>query len=469
MRWPLRRQIMLPVLAVAVTSLGAVGALNAWFAEHQTRDQIERQLRGVVAVLRTSNFPLTNTVLRQMRDLSSAEFVLVDDEEAIAATSLPETPLALPATVGNNPPELVTLGPPVEINGAAYFHTQTRLPTRSGGRNATQLHVLFPVSEYRRTWREAFVPPLVVGVIAVGAVAIVARMIAGRLSRATARLEGDVLRIAKGDFTPAELPTTDDEIRDLSLAVNQTAVMLADYELQVRRTEQMRTVSLLGAGLAHEMRNAATGCRMALDLHAEQCGSRHDGESLSVAKRQLRLMESQLQRFLRAGKPLDESVKQLISFSEVVEDSLSLVRPSARHARVELKWTPPEADAVVHADREALGQVVLNLLINAIEAVQQRDEHERRTVEVSLRSDDVQAEFVVEDSGPGPSELLRQELFAPFVTSKAEGVGLGLAVAREVVAAHHGTIDWFRMGETTKFQVTIPLATPLATRGAAHV
>ena len=469
MRWPLRRQIMLPVLAVAVTSLGAVGALNAWFAEHQTRDRIERQLRGVVAVLRTSNFPLSDAVLRQMRDLSSAEFVLADDQGTIAATSLPESPLAPPTSVASNLSELVTLGPPVDISGAAYFHTQTRLPTRSGGQNATQLHVLFPVSEYRRTWREAFVPPLVVGVIAVAAVAIVARMIAGRLSRATARLEGDVLRIAKGDFTPAELPTTDDEIRDLSLAVNQTAVMLADYELQVRRTEQMRTVSLLGAGLAHEMRNAATGCRMALDLHAEQCGSRHDGESLSVAKRQLRLMESQLQRFLRAGKPLDDSVKQLVSFSEVVDDSLSLVRPSARHARVELTWAPPESDAIVHADREALGQVVLNLLINAIEAVQQTGDDERRTVDVSLRGSDGQAEFVVEDSGPGPSESLRQELFTPFISSKAEGVGLGLAVAREAVAAHQGTIDWFRIGEITKFRVVIPLATPLATRGAARV
>ena len=56
-----------------------------------------------------------------------------------------------------------------------------------------------------------------------------------------------------------------------------------------------------------------------------------------------------------------------------VDDSLSLVRPSARHARVELAWTPPVHDLLVLADQEALRQVVLNLLINAIEAVQQND------------------------------------------------------------------------------------------------
>ena len=450
---------MLPLLAVAVTSLGAVGALNAWFAEHQTRDQIERQLRGVVAVLRTSNFPLTDAVLRQMRDLSSADFLLADDQGEILATSLSDRPAMLPAGEGSRDSDGVKLGPTVEVSGASYFHTQTRLPARLGDEGAQQLHVLFPVSEYRRTWREAFVPPLVVGVVAVGAVAIVARLIAGRLSRATARLESDVLRIARGDFTPAELPTTDDEIRDLSMAVNRTAEMLADYELQVRRTEQMRTVALLGAGLAHEMRNAATGCRMALDLHAEECQARHDGESLLVAKRQLRLMESQLQRFLRAGKPHDEAVKRLVSFTEVVEDSLSLVRPSARHARVQLEWHPPEVDAIVLAGREALGQVVLNLLINAIEAVQQTEVDARRLVDVTLQAVAGQATFVVADSGPGPEESLRPGIFEPFISSKAEGVGLGLAVAREVVTAHQGTIDWTRMNETTKFQVTIPLAT----------
>src|SRR6185369_12928271 len=92
------------------------------------------------------------------------------------------------------------------------------------------------------------------------------------ISRATVRLGGEMLRIARGDFTEAPLPGIDDEIRDLSVAVNRTARMLADYQEEVKRTEQMRTVAMLGAGLAHEMRNAATGCRMALDIHAEHCG-----------------------------------------------------------------------------------------------------------------------------------------------------------------------------------------------------
>ena len=84
--------------------------------------------------------------------------------------------------------------------------------------------------------------------------------------------------------------------------------MLTEYEHQVRRSEQMRTLTMLGASIAHQLRNAVTGCRMALDLHAADCrGSGRDrgsdsGECLEVAQRQLKLMESQLQRFLHVGE-----------------------------------------------------------------------------------------------------------------------------------------------------------------------
>lgn len=402
-----------------------------------------------------------------MRELSRAEFVLTDQQGGLLASSFPQAVRDLPesdsiAAASNQ----VRLGPAIIVDSQAFYHAAVVLPARSLGESERRLHVLFPVEAYRQSWREAFVPPLIVGAATIVAVGAVARLIGNRLSSSTARLENDVLRIARGDFTPAELPQTNDELQDLSRAINRTAEMLADYEQQVRQTEQMRTVSLLGAGLAHEMRNAATGCRMALDLHAEQCPAPQSDESLFVAKRQLRLMESQLQRFLRAGKPLDDSERREVSLSTLVDDSLSLVRPSARHARVNLAWTPPTHDVLVMADQEALGQVVLNLLINAVEAVQLNDVDDRREITLSLRTiDDATAEFSVCDNGPGPNGTVQSTIFEPFVTSKAEGVGLGLAVAKEIVEAHHGSISWVRTDKNTSFRVVIPTIE----KGAARV
>jgi signal transduction histidine kinase len=462
MRWPLRNQIMWPLLAVSLVSLGSVGAINARLATTHVRQRIERQLEGVVAVLEASTFPLTDAVLRQMRDLSSAEFLLSDAAGRPLATSFPKNAPQLASagleTTRNN----VALGPSVEVRGAWYFHTSIELDSPGDTRQGRVLHIQFPQVEYRRTWREAFLPAVVVGVAAVAAVAGVARFVAGRISRSAARVGQEVMRLAQGDFAAMPLPAADDELRDLSVAVNRTAVMLADYEQQVRRTEQMRVAGLLGASVAHEMRNAATGCRMALDLHAESCGANEDEESLVVAKRQLRLMETQLQRFLQLGKSTpDAAPRSEFDLGDLLDDLLPLVRPAAHHAHVHLHWRRPGHPLCVSAAEDDLRQVLLNLLLNALEAVGPLDKGTagERRVDVEARATELaQAEIVIRDTGPGPGRDLAERLFDPFVTSKSEGAGLGLAVAKQVVEAYDGTIAWAREHNCTRFRVTLPLA-----------
>ena len=115
------------------------------------------------------------------------------------------------------------LGPSVEVAGRWYFHTPVKLPAGSdAGRNGI-LHVLFPQDEYRKAWRQAFVPSFAVGAVTSLVVAGVACSLANRMGRSITRLRGEVLRIARGDFREVPLPSIDDEIRDLSAAVNRTA------------------------------------------------------------------------------------------------------------------------------------------------------------------------------------------------------------------------------------------------------
>lgn len=458
MRWPLRNQIMLPLLAVAVASLTAVGVINARLATRQTGERIEQQLKGVVGVLTRSSFPLTDAVLRQMRDLSRAEFVLADSTGRPVATSLRETPPPLPHKTTTAGSTESSLRDALDVLGKSYFHSSTRLPARTGGEQARTLHILFPRDEYRRTWRQAFIPPLVIGVVTVGAVAAVAQLLAGRISQTMARLATEVLSLARGNFDAVELPSTDDEVRDLSVAVNQTAEMLAEYEQQVRRAEQLRTVALLGAGLAHELRNSATGCLMALDLHAESCRLDRQDESLAVAKRQLRLMENQLQRLLAIGKAPSNNLPREVDLTTLIEEVLPLVRPAAHHADVALEWLRPDAGVQVWADAEALGPMIVNLILNAIEAVQQSPGEADRRVEVRLDSNATMARLTISDTGPGLQDAATESAFEPFVTTKPEGIGLGLAVARQVVEAHHGTIDWTRDATVTTFRIALPLS-----------
>lgn len=461
MRWSIRNQIMLPLLAVAILSLTAVGIVNAILTETRTRDHVEKQLQRVINVLSTSSFPLTSTVLRQMHDLSSADFVLIDEQGLVVATTLNDT-VTLPERAAVSRIQDVQLGPSSQLDGKWYFHTPVRLPLGRLAARSGVLHVLFPQDEYRRAWRQSFVPSFAIGAITSLVLAGVAWLVARRMSRAIHGLKGEVLRIAQGDFQEAPLPAIDDEIRDLSAAVNRTAAMLAEYEQQVRRSEQMRTLSIVGASIAHQLRNAVTGCRMALDLHAAECKTADDEACLVVAKRQLKLMESQLQRFLRVGKRPEVITRRDIDLRTLFDELLPLVRPAAQHAGVTIECHIPSEQLVIRGDEEALSQVLLNMLLNAIEAAQQqglerRDQANFVRVEVSAADDD-HARIVISDSGKGPHNAVAAKMFEPFVTSKAEGAGLGLAMAHDVVTAHGGTIDWQRDDEITQFRITLPFA-----------
>jgi signal transduction histidine kinase len=321
------------------------------------------------------------------------------------------------------------------------------------------LHILFPLKRYNEAWRSAFLPPLVVGVATIIAVTLVTHWIVSRISHNLASLGSSVARLAGGHFKPLPVPRRDDELRDLTVAVNQTATRLSEYEQHVRQTEQMRTVAMLGAGLAHEMRNAATGCRLAVDLHAEECPASRGDDSLAVAKSQLQLMENRLQGFLQLGREASSTGSQQFDFVALVSELVPLVLPAARHAGVKVDWQTTYSDMLLVGRRDVLGMVVVNLLLNAIEAAQKSiSSNGLSEVGVGLTQDASGfAELQVSDTGPGLSADLADKLFQPFVTTKPEGVGLGLAVSQQVAVSHGGEIRWTREGNRTRFRLRLPL------------
>jgi signal transduction histidine kinase len=297
--------------------------------------------------------------------------------------------------------------------------------------------------------------------VALPIVLLLSVVTASRIARRVGSLHQQVDRIADGEFQQLELPRGDDEIRSLARAVNRMAAMLADYEEKVRATERMSTLAHLGGGIAHQLRNSATGCAIAVDLHASECPLGAASESLAVAKRQLRLMEQYIQRFLQLGKSSDSADMRPVDLAALVDDLMPLVAPAARHAGVQLTWTRGDADSTVLGDAERLGQLVINLLINAVEAAALDRARTRGPAQVRVElgwpSPD-RVLLTVSDTGSGPPAAVEQRLFEPFVTEKPDGVGLGLSVAREIAEQHGGQIAWRRAGHETVFTVEFPRA-----------
>jgi signal transduction histidine kinase len=459
MRWPIQIQLLLPVLSVVVSAIVLAGAVSAYMGGEHARQVRDENLRRVVAVLSEAAFPLSEPVLRQMSGLSGAEFVFFAGGELPQAGTLRldkndldllQRPAADKESQTTNSDRMIS------ISGRVYLCQRVKVRERSPLLPAGSLFVLYPQDRWWSVASQAAYPALMAGAAAVIAVVLVTTILSHRFVRPIHRLGEQAAAIARGDFKTAPLSRRNDEIRDLTRSINQMAEQLGRYENEVRRNERLRTLGQLGAGMAHQLRNAATGGLMAIELHRRHCASGPGKESLDVALRQLRLMESYLQRFLMLGQTRTAPF-ETVSLAAVVEDALDLVRPACEHAGVELIYAKPNAEIAIQGDPHALRQLTANLALNAAEAAGgQKDRPAKITVELTAASED-RALLHVRDSGPGPAQDVAQRLFEPFVSGKPEGTGLGLFVARQVAEAHHGTIHWRRENNMTCFIVEFPM------------
>jgi signal transduction histidine kinase len=355
-----------------------------------------------------------------------------------------------PATDGDDWQHL-SLDQRVTVAGQTYLCNGVRLQRHP--HEGSTLYIFYPESLWRDALWGAVLPSLVLGAFAGVAALVLTVALGRRLSRRIKELGRRTRLIAAGDFSPMPLPGGDDELRELGRSVNEMAQRLAQYEETVKRTERLRLLGQVSGGLAHQLRNGVAGARLAVQVHAREVNGHADTEALNVALRQLALVEMHLKRFLGLGRTTDMR-REPCPLAAVLGETAALLRPQCRHAHIDLRCElPADAGQTVLGDATQLGHLFLNVLTNAIEAAGAGG-----TVEVRLSARDGRAVVEILDSGPGPSAEVAARLFEPFVTGKPEGVGLGLAVARQVAEAHGGGITWRRADGRTCFEIVLPLA-----------
>jgi signal transduction histidine kinase len=468
MRWPIRNQLLAPLLILV---LGVVAG-SVWAAAtsaNRAWQRMEQRLRANGHTLEDSGYPLdAKRVLSDIALYSGAQYNLVR-KSGPAINSFGHdvvVPLPPPDAVYDEAEQL-RLGPPVIVEGKTYRCSGLRLLKKGKG---DIVYILYPDDEVRYAVWEATWPVLALGG-AVGLAAVVlATFIGRRLSRRVHDLERRTRQIAAGDFSPMPLPPSNDEICDLTRCVNEMAHRLAQLQETKRQSERLHLLGQVSAGLAHQLRNGVTGARLAIQLFAREAEGHTDMAALDVALRQLTMLETNLKRFLDLGNAHTPNPEPC-NLAQVVADAVDLLRPQCRHANIELRWQDPAEPAILSADRGQLEQLIFNVLGNAVEAAGPGgwvDVHFLATAKTPSGEDGL-SPFVLEiaDSGPGPPAAIADRLFEPFVTGKQEGVGLGLAVARQVAEGLGGSITWRRDTDRTCFRIEVPrmasiVPTPIA-------
>lgn len=235
----------------------------------------------------------------------------------------------------------------------------------------------------------------------------------------------------------ADVEDIEGSLNSLASRVTDVVQRLQSAERESLRNDQLASLGQLAAGLAHELRNPLTAIRTLVE--AARTGgpsAQLDGRDLEVVDEELTRLDATLQSFLDYARP-PKLERRTIDLRDVVERTALLVKPRTEQQSVHLNVPLPDVAIRVNADPEQLRQVVLNLLLNALDALGSGGKID---VVAEENVDQRQVTLTIADNGPGIPAAIRDKLFEPFVSSKASGTGLGLTICRRIVENHGGTI-----------------------------
>jgi two-component system nitrogen regulation sensor histidine kinase GlnL len=254
-----------------------------------------------------------------------------------------------------------------------------------------------------------------------------------------------------------------------------TALILQDLSVQrnletdVRRAENLAELGTLVAGLAHEIRNPLGGIRGAVQLLSAEIGP-HPGarEYVDLVLREVDRLTKLLGQLLEL-RPRGRFVQQAVNIHRVIDHVLQIVETTAREQTVRILRIFDPSLPEVRGDPDALTQLVLNLVQNALQAVAS-PAIATREVRITTR---VETDYhltprdrdrgrtrllrvEIEDNGPGVPREVEANLFSPFVTTKAKGTGLGLTICQRIASDHGGSIRFESAPGRTLFRVMLP-------------
>jgi signal transduction histidine kinase len=246
-------------------------------------------------------------------------------------------------------------------------------------------------------------------------------------------------------------------------ATRHAARRIAELQAEATRAARFNIMSSMSAALAHEINQPLTAAR-ALARAVEELLRKPEIDADRARTNAAKLVGhidttgaiiNRMRAFLRRGEPHISTAE----LGTVVDDSLALVRPLAASRGIELGVDLPSQPQTLHVDSVQLQQVIMNLVLNAIEAVAQSGTRQGRVL-LRVERLENEVEFAVRDNGAGISLDRVENLFEPLNTTRPGGMGLGLSICKSIVEAHGGRI-WLHIGQVgqTEFRFRLPIET----------
>jgi len=306
---------------------------------------------------------------------------------------------------------------------------------------------------------------VVIAVATAGALLIcvaVIMVLAVSIRRPMLELQEKIARLRLGDMdVSVSFSNRSDEIGDLGRDFNDMVAQLKAsreeiqrlHQTQMSRAEHFATLGELATGLAHEIRNPLAGIAGVIEIVGRDLPP--DSVARSVikdAKEEALQINRILTELLDTARPKPPQFR-VSDVCATVEHAVMFARQQAVTKRVMIELEVNGDIPPVDHDPNQINQVLLNLLLNAIQSMDKAG-----TIRVSLENDEDAVLIAVADEGKGIAPENLPNIFRPFFTTKGHGTGLGLSLSRRIVEAHGGQIDvTSEVGKGTRFQVRLPI------------
>jgi two-component system sensor histidine kinase HydH len=319
------------------------------------------------------------------------------------------------------------------------------------------------VQKSQREHRESL-DRMIEGLAAVGGLASIGGLVLGwGLSRGLRRTIHQVLVRIQGaaellgpEGTTLEVPREATMLGpgadEMLHRVEQVVVRLQERERELRRAERLAALGQLAAGVAHEIRNPLTAALLLFQAaRKDPTAGGLTEEDLDLIEQELHRIEKTLKVFLDFARPPQLSRSEC-DLKEIVRAAATITRGRAELQKVAIELNLPAEPCPLFADREQLYQVVLNLMLNALDAMSRGGK-----LTAAIAANPGFWELTIADNGAGISPHMRAKLFEPFATGKDTGLGLGLYTSKRIVEEHQGTIQGENLpGGGAVFRIRLP-------------
>lgn len=292
------------------------------------------------------------------------------------------------------------------------------------------------------------------------------------IERPLQELKETIARVRDGDLAGrVGFAKRSDDVGQLGRQFNEMIGQLAEnraeierlHQREMARAEHLATLGELAAGLAHEIRNPLAGIAGVIEVMGKELPEHSSSRAvLPEVQGEIQHIQTILNDLLAYARPRPPAF-HLADLNVTIEQAVFLARQQVRKRPIEITFEPQKNLPEVMHDPVQIQQVVLNLLINGIQAIPNQGK-----VEVTLRREGEFAVVRIADTGKGIARESLSKIFKPFFTTRKEGTGLGLPLAKGIVESHRGRIEVHSEPERgAQFDVFLPMARPAAAHAKA--